>query len=61
MEINVPIYNVRHLTQSILFFGQFSNFMIEKDLRLFNLDEKFYNTSKLNFYDYNNYFSNQDN
>ncbi|WP_414053020.1 hypothetical protein [Macrococcus animalis] len=61
IEINVPIYDVRHLSKKILFFGQFSNFMIGNDLREFNLDEKIYDTSKLNFYDYNNYFSKQDN
>ncbi|PKD99723.1 hypothetical protein CW717_01665 [Macrococcoides caseolyticum] len=59
IEINVPIYDVRHLSQKILFFGQFSNFMIENDLRVFNLDERIYDTSKLNFYNYNNYFSKQ--
>lgn len=33
--------------------------MIENDLRVFNLDERIYDTSKLNFYNYNNYFSKQ--
>lgn len=55
--INVPIYNVRHLTNNILYFNQFSKFMIENNIEVFNLDDKLYDTSKLDFYDYKSYFS----
>lgn len=52
VQIYVPVYYVRQLTRNILYFNQFSKFMSDNNLEIFNLEDRIYDTSKLEFYDY---------
>lgn len=56
--IYIPVYNQRDLKRKILHFDQYSKFMIKNNIDNYNIEEKFYDTSSLKFYDYRDYFEN---